>query len=219
MHWGKRIVVDILLADEMDLVTQGARFVLRDFPAWTVVGEYHTLTDTVNHLASEAVDVIVCGEQIEPLYDPFSLLKRLQLGAPNARLILIGCSMDGKLIHELLDYGLHGYLFHGDALRNCLPTAVSTTISEALYLSPTANSAYLVAMQSFDRHYLLDDEARTVLRLLARGYTVGSIAAQMKVAPRRIYWIRLKLRRRFGASTNEHLISCAAAEGYMNSLE
>jgi hypothetical protein len=36
----------------------------------------------------------------------------------------------------------------------------------------------------------------------------------MGVPLRRIYWVRQKLRKRFGANTNEHLISLAVAEGF-----
>ena len=43
---------------------------------------------------------------------------------------------------------------------------------------------------------------------------VNDIAAQMDVPLRRIYWVRQKLRKRFGANTNEHLISKAVTEGF-----
>ena len=70
-------------------------------------------------------------------------------------------------------------------------------------------------MQSPQRDWHLDDEARAVLRMLAQGHHVGYIAYAMKVQPRRVYWIREKLRNRFGAQTNEHLMSRAVAEGYV----
>jgi hypothetical protein len=35
------------------------------------------------------------------------------------------------------------------------------------------------------------------------------------VPVRRIYWVGHKLRRRFGAETNEHLIARAAEEGFL----
>ena len=37
----------------------------------------------------------------------------------------------------------------------------------------------------------------------------------MKMTSRHIYWVRDKLRTRFGAKTNEHLISCAKSEGFL----
>lgn len=73
----------------------------------------------------------------------------------------------------------------------------------------------LVAMQSPQRDWHLDAEARAVLRLLAQGNHIGQIALQLQMPPRHVYWIRDKLRQRFGANTNEHMISRAAAEGYI----
>ncbi|MCB9457893.1 MAG: hypothetical protein H6671_18070 [Anaerolineaceae bacterium] len=37
---------------------------------------------------------------------------------------------------------------------------------------------------------------------------------RVDVPPLRIYWVRQKLRKRFGANTNEHLISMAVSEGF-----
>jgi DNA-binding CsgD family transcriptional regulator len=73
----------------------------------------------------------------------------------------------------------------------------------------------LVAMQSALRNWKLDSEARTVLRLMARGLHVNDIADQIAVSVRRIYWVRQKLRKRFGANTNEHLVSMAMSEGFV----
>jgi FixJ family two-component response regulator len=83
------------------------------------------------------------------------------------------------------------------------------------FLSPTANAEYLVAMQSPERDWQLDNEARSVLRMLAQGYHTGQIAYELEIPLRRVYWVREKLRCRFGALTNEHMISRAAAEGFV----
>jgi hypothetical protein len=37
----------------------------------------------------------------------------------------------------------------------------------------------------------------------------------MRLKRRRVYWVTEKMRSRFGATTNEHLISRAVAEGFM----
>ncbi len=72
----------------------------------------------------------------------------------------------------------------------------------------------LIAMHGSDHAWKLDPEARSVLRLLASGSTVREIAAQMHLTRRRVYWVCEKMRARFDAATNEHLISRAAAEGF-----
>jgi DNA-binding CsgD family transcriptional regulator len=62
----------------------------------------------------------------------------------------------------------------------------------------------------------LDQEARAILQLLVQGHHTGQIACQLKIPLRRVYWVREKLRQRFGALTNEHMISRAASEGFVN---
>jgi DNA-binding NarL/FixJ family response regulator len=213
------ILAHILLADEMDLVTHGARSVLLNHPGWTVVGECHSLNDMLKQLAATVVDVVVCGDEIDPGYDAISLVERLRSEAPHVHMILIGSVADGRLLRDLLHIGLRAYLHRGDPLRDCLPAALHTVLRDSLYLSPTANTDYLVAIQSGKRHRYLDPEARMVLRLLAQGCTIGSIAAQMKLPQRRIYWICQKLRNRFGATTNEQMMSCAIAEGYASAYD
>lgn len=207
-------MAQILLADEMDLVTHGARSVLLNTPEWTVVGEYQSLSGALKQMGTAVVDVVVCGEEIDPGYDPLTLVEMMQATAPSARVILIGSAADGRLLRDLLHIGARGYLHRGDPLRDCLPAAIHAVLKNSMYLSPTANTEYLVAMQSGEHHWMLDAEARTVLRLLARGCTVGSIAAQMKLPQRHVYWVCQKLRSRFGAATNEQMISCATAQGY-----
>jgi DNA-binding NarL/FixJ family response regulator len=123
--------------------------------------------------------------------------------------------MDGLLIRDLFALGARGYLYKGDELQESLVRAVETVMRNRPYLSPTANAEYLVAMQSPERDWQLDGEARAVLRLLSQGCHVGQIALALDIPQRRVYWVRQKLRQRFGAVTNEHMISRATAEGFV----
>lgn len=131
------------------------------------------------------------------------------------RIIVMGALVDGLLIHELFAQGVAGYLYKSDDLQECLPLAVDTVMRDRPYLSSTANAEYLVAMQSPESIVTLDDELRQVLKRLAHGEHVGEIAHGMGITLRRVYWVRQKLRQRFGAKTNEHLIHRAAVEGFL----
>jgi DNA-binding NarL/FixJ family response regulator len=206
-------VTRILVADGSSLALVGAEALLRQ----RARTEVHTASHTKQllYLARELLPhVILVGEHLDPPLDLFTLVERLLQAAPSARILLTGTLTDGLTIHEMLLRGARGYLAANDNLREGLLTALDMVLSGRPYLSPTANTHYVLAMQRGEREWALDDEARAVLRLLARGCTVGSIALQLRLRPRRVYWVRAKLRRRFGALTNEHLISRAAAEGF-----
>jgi DNA-binding NarL/FixJ family response regulator len=203
----------ILIADSSSLAVLGAETLLKGR-----INTQVTTAENGNDLIEKAEaihpEIVLLGDRFDPLIDTLALVEKLQRNFPKARLIIMGLMSDGLLIRDLIAAGTKGYLMVGDDMSVCLPTAVEMVLRNRPYLSPTANAEYLTAMKSSLRDWQLDSEARTVLRLLARGMHVSQIAEQMDMPLRRIYWVRQKLRRRFGASTNEHLISMAIREGY-----
>ena len=203
----------ILIADGSSLTVVGAVSLLKQ-RADTVITHAEN-ADVLHELAySIQPDIILIGDPFDPLIDTLALVARLRDAAPRARLIVMGMSSDGLIIHDLFSIGVLGYLAKGDDLAACLLTAVETVLRDRPYLSPTANAEYLITMHGSHRPWLMDEEARAVLRLLASGCTAGEIAARLHLKRRRVYWITEKMRARFGAATNEHLISRVAAEGF-----
>ncbi|MCA0453832.1 MAG: response regulator transcription factor [Chloroflexi bacterium] len=208
------MTVSIMLADEADLVLKGIQSILQDYPKFDIIHSTRSAEDLLDAAQHFQPEIILFNERLDPLIDVLALVERLKQAAPNARFIVIGGQVDGLLVRDLFACGVSGYLFSGDDLCNCLIATLTTVLNNRPYLSPTANAEYLVAMQSSTRNWKLDSEARAVLRLMAHGLHVNDIAAQMAVPVRRIYWVRQKLRKRFGANTNEHLISMAVTEGF-----
>lgn len=205
--------IHILIADSSSLTVAGAEMLLRA-RADNQITKAQCANEMIQLAASLHPDIILMGDQFDPLMDTLALVEQLLEVAPCVRILVMGTLTDGLLIRDLFAAGAHGYLAVGDDLPACLLTAVDAVLRERPYLSPTANAEYLILMHNGDKDWKLDAEARSVLRLLAQGCTIGEIAAKLKVKPRRVYWVREKLRSRFGASTNEHLISRAVAEGF-----
>lgn len=203
----------ILIADSSSLAVLGAESLLRG-RADTKITTAENGSDLLKAVAISLPNIVLLGDRFDPLIDTLALVEKLQLNFPRIRLIIMGLMSDGLLIRDLFATGAKGYLMVGDDMSVCLPNAVDMALRNRPYLSPTASAEYLTAMQSSLRDWQLDSEARSVLRLLARGMHVSQIAEEMNVPLRRIYWVRQKLRQRFGASTNEHLISTAIREGY-----
>jgi DNA-binding NarL/FixJ family response regulator len=122
---------------------------------------------------------------------------------------------DGLIVQELFACGVSGYLYKSDVLGDCLGQAIQAALDNLPYLSPTANTEYLIALQSDRAGWQLDAEGRDVLRLMANGYRPQEIAVARGMLIRRVYWVANKLRDRFGAETNAHLIARAAEEGFL----
>lgn len=208
------MAIRIVVADDADLLILGARAVLEQDHRYAVVGSARCMDDLLKVAQAQQPDVILLSEWIYSV-DVLSAVEAIQAQLPQTKIIILGALADGLLIHDLFAAGVRAYLYKSDDLCDLLSTAVDTVMLNRPYLSPTASAEYLIAMQSSRRQHPLDAEARTVLNRLAQGDHIQQIALHLGVGVRRVYWVREKLRHRFNAKTNEHLIQRAAAEGFI----
>lgn len=204
----------IIIGEDADLVILGAQVTLERDARFRVIATARSLRDLLAAAETHQPDVILTHDA-SPEADILVLVAQLQRAAPGAKLIVMSASADGLLIRDLLTVGVRGYLYRCDDLCLCLPLAVAAVMQDKLYLSPTANSEYLIALQDNDKHRFLDPELRAVLRLMTDGANTHEIARQLEVTLRRVYWLQQKLRNRFGAATNAQLIRRAVEGGYL----
>jgi DNA-binding NarL/FixJ family response regulator len=209
------VTIQIVVADPSDVMLLGFQTVLKNYLAFEMAHMVRSSEEVLAVVQQKGLNVLVFNERLDPLLDMLALVEIIKRMS-SIKQIVVGTLTDGLLVRDLFAAGVLGYLYLGDDLKDCLVPALKTVLSQRPYLSPTVNAEYLVAMQSPLRDWQLDTDARTVLRLLARGMHVSTIALEMKTSLRRIYWLRRKLRHRFGATTNEHLIRRAAAEGFLS---
>lgn len=204
----------IIIGEDADLVILGAQVTLERDARFRVVATARSLHELIGAAETHKPDVIITHDA-SPEMDILILITRLQRAAPAAKLVVMSDSADGLLIRDLLTVGVRGYLYKCDDLCLCLPLAVTAVMQDKVYLSPTANSEYLVALHNHDKHRFLDPELRAVLRLMTDGANTHEMSRQLEVTLRRVYWLQQKLRNRFGAATNAQLIRLAVEGGYL----
>jgi len=205
----------IVIADDVDLVLKGIQSVLSDWTDGEIVGVYQSVSELLAGLAKKPVDAVILDDRIDPECAPLRVIQQVKEVVPKAKLIVLGTVVDGMVVQEFFARGIHGYLYKSDSLADTLVPAIRAVNQGKLYLSPTAGAEHMVAIQEGRRRWQLDDEALTILRLLADGSHVSQIAHRLGVSPYRIYSVRNKLRARFGAENNEAMISRATAEGFL----
>ncbi len=205
----------IVIADDVDLVLKGIQSVLAGWSEAEIVGVYQSVSELLEGLAKKPVDVVILDDRIDPECAPLSVIQHVQVLVPKAKIIILGTIVDGMVVQEFFARGIHGYLYKSDTLADSLVPAIRAVMQGKLYLSPTAGAEHMAAMREGRQRWQLDDEALTVLRLLADGSHVSQIAHRLSVSPYRIYAVRNKLRARFGAENNEAMISRATAEGFL----
>lgn len=209
--------ISVMLADRSDLMLVGEWSALLNSDEFDIIASLATFPKLLEFASHFQPQVIILDEGLEPTKNIYDMFNLLQTDCFQAKIIVMGTLMDGLYIRDLFHLGISGYLFRADSLIKNLSTAVKTVMRNYKYLSPTANAEYLTAMQSSGRDWQLDHESRRVLQLLAQGKRSCEIADALQTNTRRVYFVRQKLRRRFGAQTNEQLISIASSEGFIYS--
>lgn len=219
IHGRGNMAIRILLAHSADLFLLGAQQVLKNYPDCEVLAAVTDFVELRDLTRSHMPNVILLGDALDPDLNVWQQIEYLRTTAPLTRIILLSNLISGALIQDFLLYGVTAILCKQDKLSTHLYFAVLAAYHNRPYLSPTVNTEYLIAIQSGQANLRMDDESRTVLSKLAQGDHIQQIALHLDVDVRRVYWVREKLRQRFGANTNEHLIQRAAAEGFIYSLE
>lgn len=211
----QKTITRILIAVGTDLVILGAKYLLQENQQLDVIATTQNTIELFVLAKDLHPDILLIEDEIDPDLEILTVLERLRRISPESKMIVMGGQTDGYYARDLFAFGAHSYLYKCDELKVCLPLALELVMQNRLYLSPTINTEYLIAVQSASRDWQIDPESLQVLRLLAQGQHVNQVAATMGISRRRVYWIREKLRHRFGAQTNEHMISKAAAEGLL----
>ena len=209
------MAIRLVIADAADLMILGVQQALLTDHRMQVVGTARSLPELLSRLPDTRPDAVLVGAYLHGGDDIIQIAEQIKTRQSGVRMLIMGGGVHGLLIRDLFVAGVDAYLYTHDDLCELLPGAITSVLRGRPYLSPTANAEYLVAMHSPQRAAVLDRESREVLQRLARGEHIAEIAYKLGSDARRVYWVREKLRRRFGAKTNEHLISRAAAEGFI----
>lgn len=174
----------LIMADEADLMLIGIQTILKANPALEVIYTARSASELLETCKRLLPDMVILNERLDALIDVLALVERLKQVTPRSRLVVLGSLTEGLLIRDLFACGVLAYLFEGDDLKDHLLAAIGAAMQDRPYLSPTANSAYLVAMQSPLRDWQLDSEARAMLRLLMQGLHIAEIARQLDIPMR-----------------------------------
>lgn len=210
------MTVKIAIADDMDLAREGMKTILRGQDDFQVVGTYHLLSDLLDAVNNLRPDVILLGDRLEPDKDVLTLVEHVQAAYPRACIIILSNLAEGLIVQDLFLRGVMGYLYKLDPLSLYLVEAIQSVMRGEPYLSPSSNSAYLLAMKSGDGDWQIDAEAREILRQIAEGHRLQEIAYIRHIPIRRVYSICERLRRQFGADTNMQLMALVAREGFVS---
>jgi len=212
-------MLNVVIADDHQLVRQGLRALLENSHDVRVVGEAGTGYEAVEQVEQLKPDVIVMDLSM-PLLDGVQATSRiLDLGLPT-QVVIVSMHADSAMIHGLVRRGVKGYLLK-NALADELLLAIRSAGMGKLYLSPTISesvTSMLVNPQqenTGDAADLLTPREREVLQLVAEGHTNASIASLLTISVKTVEKHRANIMTKLEANDLATLIRIAIKKGYI----
>ncbi len=212
-------MLNVVIADDHQLVRQGLRALLENSHDVRVVGEAGTGYEAVEQVEQLKPDVIVMDLSM-PLLDGVQATSRiLDLGL-STQVVIVSMHADSAMILGLVRRGVKGYLLKS-ALADELLLAIRSAGMGKLYLSPTISESVTSMLVNPQQENiggaadLLTPREREVLQLVAEGHTNASIATLLTISVKTVEKHRANIMTKLEANDLATLIRIAIKKGYI----
>ena len=207
--------LNILVADDHEIVRQGIRNILQQQRQWTVVAEASNGHEAVQK-AIELKPHIVLIDVGMPELNGLEATRRIKEVLPQTEIVILSVHDSEQTVREAVSSGARGYVVKADAGRD-LVAAVESVSRRRFFLSPKlapAGKAYLMSKHEGPLAQLTRREGE-ILQLLAEGCSNKEIATRLDIAVKTVETHRMNIMRKSSAHSVADLVRYAIREGWV----
>ncbi|PTB22109.1 DNA-binding response regulator [Trinickia symbiotica] len=205
--------ISVLLVDDHAVVREGYRRLLEVSGNVRVCGEAADAAQAYQRFCALRPDVVVMDVSL-PGASGIEAMRRMHAREPDARVLIFSVHEDALFVRRALNAGALGYVTKASA-PDVLVEAVDTVARRGSYLSPDVSRA-LAMRSSFTAGppgRQLSAREFEVLRMLAQGYTLPTIAEKLGLSQKTVANHQSAIRQKFGADNGVQLAQIASRLG------
>ena len=209
--------VDILLADDHDVVRKGLRALLESQPDLKVVGEAVDGLDVVPQVEKLRPHLVILDIKM-PGLNGLDVARMIRTRAPDTKIIMLSMFSDEAYVVQALRNGASAYVLKESNASDLLE-AVRTVAAGGRYLSPPLSEksieSYLAkaSAAAIDPYETLSPREREVLQLAAEGHSNPEISTRLGISPRTVETHRANLMKKLGLKGQTDLVKFAVKRG------
>jgi DNA-binding NarL/FixJ family response regulator len=206
----------IVLVDDHDIVRDGIRLRLHQFPDLKIVGEAEE-TEAGWELVSALKPDLVIMDLILPGRGGLVLTQRIRDALPGTKVMILSARAEAKAVNDTLRAGACGYLLKTEA-GAAIVDAVRSVLAGQVYLCPSSAAVIAAEYQrSLQGNYrpggILTARETEVLKRIADGQTTKEIASSLELSPKTVETHRVNLMAKLGVNGVAALTRYALREG------
>jgi DNA-binding NarL/FixJ family response regulator len=180
--------LQILIADDHDLMRRGLRALIESRPGWQICDEAHTGREAVAKAAQWKPDIITLDISM-PELNGIEAGKRIRKVSPNTEILILSVHYSDRLVRDLLETGIRGYVVKSDSDRDLI-AALEALARHQPFFTPKATEVMLATFSHSGTNASLEDLAADpltsreceIVQLLSEGRSTKEVAAVLGVS-------------------------------------
>jgi two-component system, NarL family, response regulator NreC len=215
-------MIQILLADDHQIIRDGLRALLEKEPGMKVIAEA-TNSHSAIELAEKLRPDIAIMDLTMPDLNGIEAARRICASDKKTRVMILSMHSDRRFIAEALKAGSSAYLLKDCAFEELI-VAIRMVMKDQIYLSPQIAKVVLkdymkgLQFENLSVFNLLSGRERQVLQMIAEGKTSKEIAADLKISLKTVETFRRRIMEKLDLDNLADLVKYAIREG-LTSLE
>ena len=215
------MTIRVVLVDDHTIVRSGLKAVLGADPDIEVVGEASGGNEAVSLLTHTAADVVVMDISMAD-GDGISATRAITANKDDApRVLVLTMHSEEAYLEAVLDAGASGYLVKSTADRE-LVDAVRAVARGEVWVQPSAARVLAQGARRREeratdqsRFERLTDRERSVMQLIAEGYTAPEIGEQLSISPKTVDTYKQRINDKLGLTHRADYVKLALKLGLL----
>lgn len=208
--------LQILVADDHDLMRRGLRSVLEAQPGWQVCAEAHTGTEAVEMAEKLKPNVAILDISM-PEMNGLEAAKQIQQASSKTEILVLSMHYSDQLIRDVVDAGVRGYVVKSDSDRD-LVVAVRALANHRPFFTPHATELMLNSVReprqasadgSSTIRERLTPREREIVQLIAQGRNSKDVAGVLGISVKTAETHRANIMRKLQVHTVSELVRYA----------
>jgi DNA-binding NarL/FixJ family response regulator len=164
------IMKRILIADDHETVRSGLRALLEGRPGWEVVAEAHDGNEAVAKAIEKRPDVAIIDYSM-PLMTGVEVARRMKERQLGTEILIFTMHDSNVLALQAFEAGARAFMLKSDANKMLLAAVESLIVHKPFYAGAFLSKVEDVANRRGDENQMLSPREKTVVKLVAEGYS------------------------------------------------
>ncbi len=175
---------NIFIADDHQMVIDGLKLILQEYPQFNIVGESNDPFLVKGMLENSKVDILITDIGM-PAMSGVELSRIVKHNFPQIKILALTAFAESQIISEMIDAGISGYILK-NAGKRILIEALETIIIGESYFGKEITMALAKSFKQQKEEIALTDREIEIIRLIEKDMTNKQIAETLFISERTV---------------------------------